>query len=67
MEKYYHFTYQVQEFGETINGNVTYPGQDEKAVTAFIRSDVEDTFPDGAILSLELTSVTDEQGRKLRR
>jgi hypothetical protein len=65
-EKYYHYSYQIQEFGENIDGNVTYGSQkDEQVVTAFIREDLQDTFPDGAILSLKLTAVTDETGRRM--
>jgi hypothetical protein len=64
-ERYYHYNYEVEEFGEKIPGNVTYPGTNEQSVTAFIRSDIADTYPDGAILSLKLTAVTDAEGRRI--
>ena len=64
-EKFYHYSYTVQEFGETIEGDTCYGSDlDEETIAAFMRGDVADTFPDGKILSFELTAVTDENGKR---
>lgn len=61
-KRFFHFHWTVQEFGEIVEGNVCFPGEDENTVTAFLREDLADTFPDGAILAFEPTAVTDANG-----
>ncbi len=63
-EKFFHFHYTVQDENEPIEGDVCCPGDDEEKVTAFMREDVAGTFPDGRIVSIELTAVTDANGKR---
>lgn len=64
-EKFYHFSYTVEEFGETIEGNTCYGSDsDEKTVTDFMRGDIADTFPDGQVVAFKLTAITDANGRR---
>jgi hypothetical protein len=66
-KKYYHYHYEVQEFGENIQGDICYGSKkDEEKVTSFMRGDLEDTFPDGVVLSFELTAITDSKGKKVK-
>lgn len=63
-EKFFHFHYTVEEFGETLEGDVCIPGEDEEKTTSFIQGDVADTFPGGTVLDLTLTAVTDAHGKR---
>ena len=49
-----------------VNGVVTVPGTDEVKVEAFTREDVQDTYPDGALLNLTLQDITDLEGKSVR-
>ena len=64
-ERFYHYSYTGEDSEGTFNGVVCVNGTDEHKVSQFVADDISDTYPDGVVLTLNLTDVTDENGRRL--